>query len=141
MFVRKKTIEELKTKILSLEEGLHKQRIKTDKQQEVIDFLAKYGKDYIKIEYSHWMMFMPHSRTCTAILLYEGELKSIKLETLICRNMKVVYNEENHFVVKVDDDTYYKINKDSGGYVEVTEFYKTDEKVDVQPTEKSEETT
>ena len=84
---------------------------------------------------------MPHSRTCTAILLYEGELKSIKLETLICRNMEVVYNEENHFVVKVDDDTYYKINKDSGGYVEVTEFYKTDVNSNENPTEKSDETT
>ena len=141
MFVKKKTIEEFKTKILSLEERLHEQRIKTDKQQEVIDFLAKYGKDYIKIEYSHWMMFLPRSRTCTAILLYEGELKSIKLETLICCNMEVVYNEENHFVVKTDENVYYKINKDSGGYVDVTEFYKTDEKADAQSTEKSDETT
>lgn len=141
MFVRKKIIEEFKTKILSLEEGLHKQRIKTDKQQEIIDFLAKYGKDYIKIEYSRYMTFLPHSRTCTALLLYEGELKSIKLETLICRNMEVVYNEENHFVVKIDENSYYKINKDSGGYVEVTEFYKTDEKTDAHPTEKSDETT
>ena len=146
MFVRKKTIDEFKDKILSLEEGLHKQRIKTDKQQEIIDFLAKYGKDHIEIKNKGFSYNAPFSLHYEALLLRNGKLTTIDLSDIVLSDIfrydiNVVENLENHFVVKVKNARYFKINKDSGGYVEVTEFYKPDEKSDEEPTEKSDETT
>ena len=132
MFVRKKTIEELKTKILSLEEGLHK-------QQEIIEFLSQHSKDDVEICYHYEKsIFLPKPKM---VFLYEGKLKNVIFDFKMTSPFKLVENGKESFVVKRDFSRYYKVDKKSGKYVEVTEFYKTDEKADENPTEKSDETT
>ena len=139
MFVRKKTIDELKTKILSLEEGLHKQWLITSEQQEVIEFLSQHSKDDVEICYHYEKsIFLPKPKM---VFLHKGKLKNVIFDFKMTLPFKLVENGEESFVVRRGSNRYYKVDKESEKYVEVTEFYKTDEKVNAHPTEKSDETT
>lgn len=101
----------------------------------IIHFLSTHDKNDIQTSYYYDVRY--RKEMCIARYIYNGKLKEAKLP-YHTGDFEVTKNDKGSFIIKTKSTLnnfllYYKVNKEDGTYIDVTEFF---EKESVIPNDK-----
>ena len=112
---KKQLNNELINEVCKMKEELNEQR-------KIVDFLSVHDKEEIvvgAIEDNN--RFGLHYGLK---YLYQGKIKELKVSLLFCASKEVVANDEESAILKVEGNSYYRLDKKQNVLVDISDIYK-----------------